>query len=151
MPQESGHSACLTGAFFSREFPSSFGAMGNALKDALAALLEHDWIAPDQVFYARLCLDEAVVNAITHGNHGDARRRVRIEMLDEGDICRIRVRDEGGGFNVTKVADPSNDQFGGRGLCLIKYCMDDVRFNETDRCLEMTMHRKSLCREGHHR
>ena len=138
----------MVSPFFQEEFPSSLDAMGEALMRALASLQDGDWIEPDQAFYARLCLEEALLNAIMHGNRWDATRRVRLEMFGEGDICRIRVKDEGPGFSPDAVALPESDQEGGRGICLIRYCMEEVHFDPVERCLEMKMRRKGLCRGG---
>lgn len=130
--------------FFEIEIPSTLDHLGEAQQCALAALLEHDWINSDQTFYAQLCLEEALVNAITHGNKSDKKRKVRIEMEAEGDLCSIRVFDEGAGFSAESVDLPATDKLNGRGVCLIRYCMEDVTYNQEGKYLEMTMRRKGL-------
>jgi len=118
--------------------------MGPALEGALSALRKHGWVDDSQLFYAHLCLEEALVNAITHGNHCDPKRKVRLEMAEEEGACVIRVWDEGRGFSVTEVPPPDCESEGGRGLCLIEYCMDDVYYDEREHCLVMRMGRKTL-------
>lgn len=135
----------MTKPFFVKEFRSTMDAVGDSLKGALAALIEHGWVDPDQTFYAQLCLEEALVNAVEHGNRCNARLKVRIEMSDEGDHCLIRVFDEGAGFVPAEVGVPDMDQMHGRGICLIKYCMEEVKYNRAQHCLEMRMRRKALC------
>jgi serine/threonine-protein kinase RsbW len=130
--------------FFEIEIPSTLDHLGEAQQCALAALLEHDWINTDQTFYAQLCLEEALVNAITHGNKSDKQRKVRIEMEEDGDLCSIRVFDEGTGFTAETVDLPATDKLNGRGVCLIRYCMKDVTYNQEGKFLEMTMRRKAL-------
>jgi serine/threonine-protein kinase RsbW len=130
--------------FFEIEIPSSLEHLGEAQQCALAALLEHDWIDADQTFYAQLCLEEALVNAITHGNKSDKRRKVRLEMDAHGERCRIRVFDEGSGFTAEEINLPATDKLNGRGVCLIRYCMEDVTYNQEGKFLEMTMRRKAL-------
>jgi len=136
--------------FYSAEFASTLDVLGDAIKDALAALLTKGWIDEDQVFYARLCLEEALVNAITHGNQSDNARKVRIEMAREpvDDICCIRVCDEGPGFEPEKITLPPGNELNGRGVCLIRHCMESVTYNAQRHCLEMRMRRKGLCRGG---
>jgi serine/threonine-protein kinase RsbW len=136
--------------FYSAEFASTLDVLGDAITDALAALLENDWIDEDQVFYARLCLEEAVVNAITHGNQLDNTRKVRIEMAqdEEDDICCIRVCDEGPGFEPEEITLPPGAELNGRGVCLIRHCMESVTYDKQRHCLEMRMRRKGLCRGG---
>lgn len=135
--------------FYSTEIPSTLDALGRVINDALGALRRGDWIEDEQTFYARLCLEEAIVNAIIHGNRRDAARRVRLEMVDEGELCCIRVGDEGGGFSPDGVDLPPCDKPNGRGVCLIKHCMDSVTYDARHRRLEMRMRRKALCRGEH--
>jgi anti-sigma regulatory factor (Ser/Thr protein kinase) len=116
--------------FFREEFPSTYEAMSVTLGKALTALLERRWIQPEQEFYARLCLEEALVNAIEHGNCGQRDRHVGIEMSEDGDTCHISVWDEGKGFCCDNVHVPDCRTKGGRGLCLIQHFMDHMEFVE---------------------
>ena len=106
-----------------------------------------------------LALDEAMTNAIIHGNlevssefrEGDGReyyRRIRehqrrfpyaertlfVEAAFQVGEARFVIRDEGPGFDPSQVNDPtlrSNlDKPHGRGLLLIRAFMDEVFFNE---------------------
>ncbi len=143
------HSALADQAFFARSFASTLNEVGKVLPEALQALQEGGWIEPSQVFYARLCLEEALVNAVVHGNHGDATLGVSVELIDEGEErCCIRVYDEGGGFSPEQVETPDCCNGGGRGIVLIRHCMDSVTYNTAERCLEMRMKRKALCKGG---
>jgi serine/threonine-protein kinase RsbW len=49
---------------------------------------------------------ESLINAIVHGNAGQAARRVTLEIDVECDGLRMRVRDEGPGFDPTCLPDP---------------------------------------------
>jgi serine/threonine-protein kinase RsbW len=77
---------------------------------------------------------ECVINAITHGNHNDAGKRVHLEFTPfedrGGPGVAIRVRDEGPGFDLCDVPDccaPENLlKSGGRGIFLIKSFMDEM-------------------------
>lgn len=128
--------------FFVQEFDSTTEEAVAAIEAALAALVGHRWISQDQEFTLRLCLEEAFVNAVQHGNQLDPNRKVRVEMVEEGDKCTIRVRDEGCGFEPKALEMPNHDSQGGRGVCLIKHFMDNVEFNSTECCLEMTFKRR---------
>jgi len=134
--------------FFKRQFPSTYEAMSPVLRGALAALEERGWIGPEEEFYARLCLEEALVNAIPHGNKCDCDRQVAIEMAEDGDTCRISVWDEGEGFCCDAITVPECHHKGGRGLCLIKHFMDQVAFDPARNCFEMAFHRRSLSKGG---
>lgn len=126
---------------FSQEFPSSLEAMPEVLRRALTVLADRRWIAAGHEFAARLCLEEAMVNAVTHGNKCDRARRVRVEMTEEDDLCHISIFDEGQGFDPERVPPPDTVHTGGRGLCLIKHYMERVRFDDTGNRLEMWLKR----------
>lgn len=128
--------------FFKEEFPSTFEYMTEVLDHAVDALLDDGWIQENHVPCTRLCLEEALVNAVRHGNHGQADRSVVLAMSERGDDCVIQVCDEGGGFCVDSVSEPECDQMGGRGICLIRHFMDAVKFDTAAHCLEMTFRRK---------
>lgn len=129
--------------FFREEFPSDLARMADAMRRALEALSERGWVREEAEFWLRLCLEEALVNAIYHGNKGDPALSVGLEMVEDRGACCIRVRDEGGGFLTEDVPSPDPDSPGGRGICLIKHYMDDVKYNAADQCLEMCFRRKA--------
>jgi serine/threonine-protein kinase RsbW len=130
--------------FFVKEFPSTTPAVAEALTDALTALTHTGWIRPDKTFSIRLCLEEALVNAVIHGNQNCPDCMVMLEMFEEGEQCRIRVKDEGEGFNVDSIEMPDCTQLGGRGVCLIKEFMDEVLFDESNKTLDMVFNRKTF-------
>ena len=129
--------------FFHEEFPSTFEAMTLTLDRAVSSLLCEGWIQEDHEACTRLCLEEALVNAVRHGNHNNADRAVTVSLEADGDCCTIRVSDEGGGFRVDEVAFPELDQMGGRGICLIRHFMEHVKFDTQANCLEMSFRRKA--------
>jgi anti-sigma regulatory factor (Ser/Thr protein kinase) len=138
----------VTKPFFVSEFPSTVEAMGETQKRALSALIEHGWLDPSHTFYAQLCLEEALVNAVTHGNRCDAGLAVRLELIEEGETCVIRVYDHGPGFSVDSVGLPDGDTLDGRGVCLMRYCVDSVVYDTAKHCLEMRMRRNAVCEGG---
>jgi serine/threonine-protein kinase RsbW len=80
-----------------------------------------------------LALREALANAIIHGNHEDLNKRVYVacRCSTDGEVA-ITVQDEGQGFDVDAVADPTTPEnlllTRGRGIHLVKTLMDEVRF-----------------------
>ena len=88
-----------------------------------------------------IALDEAIVNAIKHGNKCDPRKAVHIVAEFSADGVRFIVADEGAGFELEKVPDPTEPcrllEPSGRGLLLINHIMDEVRFNQCGNRLEM--------------
>jgi serine/threonine-protein kinase RsbW len=116
--------------------------MAPVLNGALDALKEHGCITSKEEAATRLCLEEALVNAVRHGNRCDAERKVRLELLSNGEQCTIRVSDEGSGFSPEDIRMPECDQLGGRGICLMRHYMEKVCFNPRSKCLEMMFRRK---------
>lgn len=88
-----------------------------------------------------IALDEAIVNAIKHGNKSDPRKAVHIVAEFSAAGVRFTIADEGIGFEREKVPDPTAPcrllEPSGRGLLLINHIMDEVRFNQRGNCLEM--------------
>lgn len=86
------------------------------------------------LFAVHMALEEAVMNAIKHGNQRDVTKRVfvRVECV-QGEL-RLVVRDEGPGFDPACVPDPTDDENlerpCGRGVMLIREFMDEVSYNE---------------------
>jgi serine/threonine-protein kinase RsbW len=77
-----------------------------------------------------ISVTEAVNNAIVHGNDADPQKRVVIELLQENGEVRVSVQDEGRGFDLDEVPDPTIPEnlmkpFG-RGIHIIQRLMDDV-------------------------
>lgn len=81
----------------------------------------------------RVGVTEALANAMIYGNLRDARKRVRVEVSLDPASVRLRVIDQGEGFNPDAVPDPTLppnlDRSGGRGIFLIRKLMDEVRFS----------------------
>lgn len=133
---------------YTKSFPSTTEAVGKTVNEALEVLSANKFCQTESAsFSLRLCLEEALVNAIVHGNNRRTDRKVRIEIATEGDRCRVCVADEGNGFDPQSVEMPDCNQLGGRGVCLIKHFMDEVKYNRARQCLEMTFRRGSLSRE----
>ena len=99
------------------------------IEDALqaSAYTEHD------IFAIKLALEEALVNAIKHGNQLDPDRRVFVVYSVTPERFDIKITDEGLGFNPSDVPDPTApenlERPCGRGLLLIKRFMTDVTYH----------------------
>lgn len=100
----------------------------------VAAALERYSVEEGRLFDIRLCIEEAVRNAMVHGNHTDARLAVRTTYWIEAGNLYIEVEDAGPGFDHTEVADPTTEPHimknSGRGVYLIKKLMDRVEYSD---------------------
>jgi anti-sigma regulatory factor (Ser/Thr protein kinase) len=77
-------------------------------------------------------LGEALANAVIHGHHKDASKRVQVTCLcnTNGEVW-ISVRDEGYGFDTYALPDPTTLEnrlaTHGRGMNLMRAFMDEVQ------------------------
>ena len=119
-----------------------------------------------------MALEEALLNSIHHGNlevssalreeddtqfyamikqrQGEepyASRRVRIRVEFSREKVEFVIRDEGPGFDLSKVPDPTApenvERVCGRGMLLMRTFMDDVIYNDTGNQVTMIKHRQS--------
>ena len=85
-------------------------------------------------FAIKLALDEALNNAVRHGNSGNPDKQVIVEYSIDDSAVQIVITDEGGGFSPRKVRNPTLDENldrpHGRGIMLMKAYMTDVRYNK---------------------
>jgi serine/threonine-protein kinase RsbW len=92
-------------------------------------------------FAVRLALDEALSNAIMHGNRGDESKSVAVEYSVTRDEVRISVADEGPGFHPETVPDPTLQENlekpHGRGIMLMKAYMSEVHYNARGNAVTM--------------
>lgn len=99
-------------------------------------------ISEDVVWWLELAVFECVRNALVHGNHKDPSKKVRIEYEWSEDHFTITVTDEGDGFDLSAVDDPTSGKNiareKGRGVFLMKHVMDSVKYNATDNSITMT-------------
>ena len=99
-------------------------------------LLEGWDLNEEPTHWILMALREALANAIKHGNGQDMAKRVHLEMEVKDHTLRIRIRDEGTGFDPAGVADPlaQENRFktSGRGIFYMKTFMDEVRFSRVD-------------------
>jgi len=101
------------------------------------------------IFDVRLCLEEALVNAASHGNKNDTSLPIKISYSLSEDQFKISIEDNGSGFDYKNLPDPTTEEnllkTKGRGMYLIRYLMDEVAFNNTGSKITMV---KDL--RGHH-
>jgi serine/threonine-protein kinase RsbW len=125
----------------SLKIPSRIEYIRKVSDSVLRSLAGHH-IDEDKAFDIKLCVEEAVRNAIVHGNKSDKRRSVKVVLQVSGDEAVIDVEDEGRGFDHARVADPTTDaniaRNCGRGLFLIKKLMDKVEYIGSGNKVRMT-------------
>jgi serine/threonine-protein kinase RsbW len=117
-----------------QSFPSDIQAI-SPFVDQLMRFIANFRNADSGVSDIQVALQEALANAIVHGNREDPRKRVFVtcRCATNGEVS-ITVRDEGQGFESDTVPDPTAQEnqlrTTGRGIYLMKTLMDEVRFEQ---------------------
>ena len=113
--------------------PSEVAAI-SPFVDKLMRLIRKCGHAPEGENDVEIALREALANAIIHGNHENPGKHVHVHCRCEPSEISIAVKDEGRGFDVDTIADPTAPEnqgsIHGRGIYLMKALMDEVRFEE---------------------
>jgi serine/threonine-protein kinase RsbW len=122
------------------EIPST---LADAKKPELQILADVDACGynEDASFAIKLALEEAMTNAVRHGNRGDSSKHVIVRYAVSPEMCVICVRDEGDGFQPSNIPDPTApDRLSlpcGRGIMLIRAYMSDVEYRAAGREVRM--------------
>jgi serine/threonine-protein kinase RsbW len=110
------------------------------LKEALV-VLEGLSFSPEEIFSIKLSLEEALTNAMRHGNKLDPTLSVDVTLTADHEKIVIKVKDEGAGFDARHIHDPTSGENaqkpGGRGVFLMKRLMDRVEYFDGGRGIEM--------------
>lgn len=105
------------------------------------ALLEPLSLKETEQFDIRLCFEEALINAIKHGNGLKPGSKVRVTVEADKDALSVTIEDQGRGFNPKQLADctrkPNLWKCRGRGIYLIHQLMDQVEYNERGNRIRM--------------
>lgn len=92
-------------------------------------------------FAIKLALEEALINAIKHGNRLDPKKKVHIEAKVTSKQLEITIEDEGPGFTRGDVPDPTREEnlekCSGRGILLIEAYMNSVQWSRGGRRVKM--------------
>jgi len=82
-------------------------AVARQVQEEIEKLLATRRASEQEIFSVRLALEEALVNAIKHGNQMDRGKQVQICYRFLADRLEVQITDEGPGFDPTDVPDPT--------------------------------------------
>ena len=93
----------------------------NKIKDSLSSMQVIPLI--DEKDF-NLILDEAIINAMEHGNRWDPDKEIMIQLCFNGKTAELLICDEGSGFDYngknSKTPEKPHPDIRGRGIMLIK-------------------------------
>jgi serine/threonine-protein kinase RsbW len=117
-------------------------AEARRVQDDIEGALKSHGFADRDIFSIKLALEEALVNAIKHGNQMDRNKKVVISYRVNADRFDINITDEGKGFDPDDVPDPmaveNLERPCGRGLLLMRHYMTEVTFHPPGNRLSMS-------------
>ncbi len=107
----------------------------------ITVILKDAGISDAVIFDVRVALEEALRNAMIHGNKMDPEKKVTVgAKITEKDLV-VHVEDDGEGFEPESVPDPTDEEnilkTSGRGVYLIRHLMDKVSYEHGGRRINM--------------
>ena len=131
---------------FDRQIPSSPDIGPEVIGPLLEALKKFLWNQDDQ-FAIQMAVEEALMNAIKHGNESNPDKPVHVVLKFSDTQFYGKITDQGVGFDPTCICDPTADEnvdkACGRGVMLMKNFVDTVSYNACGNEVEMTKQRTS--------
>ena len=110
--------------------------------DELLGQVDKTLFSENDLFHVKLCLEEALVNAMKHGNKLNSDSSVELTAETDSKRLVITIVDQGDGFDHKNVDDPTKEHNlrkpSGRGVFIIKTHMDKVEFFDQGRGIKMT-------------
>ena len=93
-------------------------------------------LSEELAHWLELTISESMINAIQHGNCCDPAKKATLKISSAGDLLEIIVEDQGQGFALDTVADPTDAanlmKPGGRGILIIRSFMDEVDLTRSE-------------------
>lgn len=112
------------------------------VQEEIEQALRTNQFSERDVFSIKLAVEEALVNAIKHGNQLDRSKRVRVAYRVGPERFDVLIADEGVGFDPHDVPDPTTaenlERPCGRGLMLMRHYMSSVRFSASGNSVSMS-------------
>ncbi|MDR1964006.1 MAG: ATP-binding protein [Planctomycetaceae bacterium] len=127
-------------------FPSDMNIAHDLIEQVMEQIKLGGWNNKEE-FAVNMALEEALTNAVQHGNHSDPTKQVYFSCRLNGQRIYVRIEDEGSGFDPNTVPDPTDPEHimiaSGRGVLLIKNFVSRIRWNEKGNVLEFEKDRET--------
>ncbi|MEM6334383.1 MAG: ATP-binding protein [Planctomycetota bacterium] len=121
--------------------PSELDRVPVVVEAIVGAVSEAGGYSERCVFAVRLAVDEAVTNAIRHGNGQDPDKSVTVEYEVGADRLSVSICDEGSGFKPEELPDPTEPEnlirTHGRGVMLMHAYMTEVTYSAEGNCVTL--------------
>ncbi len=133
-----------------RTWPSRLDLKTEIMDTIINSLRPRGVLSEGDEQWLTLCLDEAVVNAMLHGNEGDPGLSVRVEVAADAQSWTICIHDQGEGFSadaIPDVTDPASLLLEhGRGIRIMREWLTDLVYYRGGATI--SMHRRASSPES---
>jgi serine/threonine-protein kinase RsbW len=120
--------------------PTELAEVRRVQNDIKEALTSHGFDDRD-MFHIELAMEEALVNAMKHGNQLDNEKKVFLKYIVNAEHFDVRIEDQGNGFCAEDVPDPTLpenlERACGRGLYMMRSFMTLVEYQGRGNILAM--------------
>jgi serine/threonine-protein kinase RsbW len=106
----------------------------------LRNIFEDKQLPEDSFNKVLLCISEAVINSIEHGNKNTKSKKVSVVVDCHQNNMVVKVTDEGEGFDFNHIPDPTAEENirneKGRGIFIIRSVSNELIFRDKGKCVE---------------
>lgn len=124
----------MTYSVFKKEIQSDPNLLPE-LDQFIIDIAKKSGLSNDKLNGLSLSFSEALSNSITHGNKNDIFKKIIVEVLIDANKMTIIIKDEGTGFDLEKIPDPTKPENilkdSGRGIHIMKSFLDNLSYNFT--------------------
>jgi serine/threonine-protein kinase RsbW len=140
MPNNMEQANVQEGKLYTLQLPSKEESI-TKLEELIESLSDTYSISDDTFANMMTCLNEALINAIKHGNKMDPDKIVIVNADVDNRKVIWTVTDEGPGFDYVHLADPTApenvENLTGRGVFIMKHLADQCIFNSSGNEVEL--------------
>ncbi|MCS6969625.1 MAG: ATP-binding protein [Planctomycetes bacterium] len=135
-----------------RRWPTSGAAKQEAIAVLAECLLAPGWVSGDERSWLELCLDEALTNAMLHGNEGDPELAVEATVAIDERCWHVGISDQGRGFRA-RALPPEDDPASlllehGRGIRLMRSWLSALSYWRDGATVVLSRWRADRSRDG---
>ena len=125
---------------YDQRVPSDPDVCSKIIGVLLDNLEKYKWTNKD-TFGIHMAMEEAVMNAIRHGNKCAPDKEVHVLIEIKKDRFYAKITDQGDGFDPTLLPDPTADnnleKTSGRGVMLMNNFVEEVVYNDKGNSVEL--------------
>ncbi|MEW5842268.1 MAG: ATP-binding protein [Bacteroidota bacterium] len=105
------------------------------LEEFIIEIAQKSNLNKDKFNSLALSFSEAASNSFLHGNKLDKKKKIKITVKVNEEKITLIIKDEGKGFNINTVPDPTKPENilkdSGRGIHIMRSFLDELKYNFT--------------------